>query len=72
MTVLTVFCFVFVCPYPGGRGEGVLNKFIYWGEGGGPPGGPTHYPFRDHFSRKRYPFQIPSIHKWYAFCIPRF
>ena len=33
MTVLTVFCFVFVCPYPGGRGEGVLNKFIYWGGG---------------------------------------
>ena len=31
MTVLTVFCFVCVCPYPGGRGEGVLNKFIYGG-----------------------------------------
>ena len=34
MTVLTVFCFVCVCPYPGGRGEGVLNKFIYGGGGG--------------------------------------
>ena len=37
MTVLTVFCFVFVCPYPGGRGEGVLNKFIYGGGGGVDP-----------------------------------
>ena len=39
MTVLTVFCFVFVCPYPGGQ---VLNKFIY---GEAPPRGSTPYPF---------------------------
>ena len=50
MTVLTVFCFVCVCPYPGGRGEGVLNKFIYrGGGGGGPPRGPTPNPFIDQF-----------------------
>ena len=71
MTVLTVFCFVFVCPYPGGRGEGVLNKFIYWGGG-------VHLEVQPLtlletiFHEKGTPFQIPSIHKWYAFCIPRF
>ena len=42
--------------YPGG--EGVLNKFLYWE---GPPQGPTPYPFIYHFSRKKYPFRIPSI-----------
>ena len=41
-----------------GRGGGVLNKFLY---GEAPPEGPTPYPFK----RKRYPFKIPSIDKWY-------
>ena len=45
MTVLTVFCFVCVCPYPGGRGEGVLNKFIYGGGGGGATWGANPLPF---------------------------
>ena len=52
---------------PGGRGAGVLNKCLY---GEAPPRGPTPYPFIYHFSRKRYPFRIPSIDKWYPFHIP--
>ena len=43
--------------------------------GGG--GGTQKMVFNDHFSRKRYPFRIPSIDKWYPFhisclelCIP--
>ena len=43
-----------------------------------PPENPTPYPFIYHFSRKRYPFHIPSISdKWcpshipcLEFCIP--
>ena len=40
--------------------------------GEAPPQGPIHYPFINHFSRKRHPFRIPrpSIDKWYAFHIP--
>ena len=40
-------------------------------------GGTQKMVFNDHFSRKRYPFRIPSIDKWYPFhisclelCIP--
>ena len=36
-----------------------------------PPENPTPYPFIYHFSRKRYPFHIPSISdKWCPFHIP--
>ena len=38
------------------------------------PGGsarcPTRHPCIFYFSRKRYPFCIPSIEKWYPFHIP--
>ena len=37
---------------------------------GGSARGPTPYPFTYHFSRKRCPFRIPSIDKWYPFHIP--
>ena len=47
--------------------RGVLRNFWY---GEAPPWGPTPYPFIYHFSRKRYPFRIPSIDKWYPFHIP--
>ena len=51
---------------PGGCG--VLNKFLY---GVAPSQSPTPFPFIYHFSRKRYPFRIPSsIDKWYPFHIP--
>ena len=36
--------------------------------GGG--GGATPYPFMYHLSRKRSPFRIPFIDKWYSFHIP--
>ena len=45
------------------RPQGVLNKCFY---GEAPPRGPTTYPFMYHFSRKRYPFDIPSL----ELCIP--
>ena len=45
----------------------VLNKCLY---GEAPARGPTPYPFIYHFSRKMYPFRIPSIDKWYPFHIP--
>ena len=49
-------------------GWGVLNKFLY---GVAPSQSPTLFPFIYHFSRKRYPFRIPSsIAKWYPFHIP--
>ena len=32
----------------------------------------TLYPFIYHFSRKRYPFRIPSINKWQPFHIQNF
>ena len=49
-------------------GWGVLNKFLY---GVAPSQSPTLFPFIYHFSRKRYPFRIPSsIDKWYPFHIP--
>ena len=49
-------------------GWGVLNKFLY---GVAPSRSPTPFPFIYHFSRKRYPFRIPSsIDKWYPFHIP--
>ena len=48
-------------------GWGVLNKFLY---GVAPSQSPTLFPFIYHFSRKRYPFRIPSsIDKWYPFHI---
>ena len=51
-----------------GRGEGVLSKLLY---GEVRPRGPAPYPFIYHdFSRKRYPFRIPSTDKWYPFHIP--
>ena len=50
------------------RGEGVHNKFFY---GEAPPGGQAPYPFIYHFSRKRHPFRVPPINKWYPFHIPR-
>ena len=31
MTVLTVFCFVFVCPYPGGMGGGGTQQIYIQG-----------------------------------------
>ena len=44
---------------------------------GGSARGLTRHPFIYHFSRKRYPFGIPSTEKWYTFhilllelCIP--
>ena len=48
---------------------GALNKCLY---GETPPRGPTTYHFLYHFffSRKRYPFRIPSIEKWCPFHIP--
>ena len=49
-------------------GDSVLNKCLY---GEAPPQGPTTYPLTYHFSRKRYPFRIPSSDKWYSFHIPR-
>ena len=53
---------------PGGWGGGVLNKFFY---GVAPSQSPTPFPFMYHFSRKSYPFRIPSsIDKWYPFHIP--
>ena len=55
MTVLTVFFFY---PYPGGGG---YSTNFYTGRLH-----PEVQPlalFRYHFSRKRYPFHIPSIHK---------
>ena len=48
-------------------GGGALKKFLYVEA---LPQGPTPYPFMHHFSRKRYPFRIPSIEKWYSFHIP--
>ena len=51
---------------PGGGGS-VLNKCLYREA---PALYPTTYPFIYHFSRKRYPFRIPSIDKWYSFLIP--
>ena len=49
-------------------GWGVLNKFLY---GEAPSQSPTPFPFKYHFSRKSYPFRIPSsIDKWYPFHIP--
>ena len=49
-------------------GWGVLNKFLY---GVAPSQSPTPFLFIYHFSRKRYPFRIPSsIDKWYPFHIP--
>ena len=53
-----------VASRPGERG---LNKCLY---GETPTRGPTPYPFIYHFSRKRYPFRIRSIDKWYPFHIP--
>ena len=35
--------------------------------GDAPPRSPTPYPFLYHFSRKRYPFSIPSTDTWYPF-----
>ena len=49
------------------KSRGVLNKFLY---GEAQHRGPTPYPFIYHFSRKRCPFRIPSIDKWYPFHIP--
>ena len=47
--------------------EGPSKNFLYVEA---LPQGPTPYPFMHHFSRKRYPFPIPSIDKWYPFHIP--
>ena len=54
--------------------RGCSTKFLY---GEAPPRGPTPYPLIYHFSRKRYPFRIPSIDKRCPFhisclelCIP--
>ena len=41
-------------------GGGVLNPFSH---GEAPPRGPTTYPLTE---KKRYPFRIPSIDKWYS------
>ena len=51
--------------HPGG-GK-VLNKYLY---GEASLRGPNPYPFIRHFSRKRYPFCIPSIENWLPFHIP--
>ena len=61
--------------YTNSTPRGTLNKCLY---GETPPRGPTTYHFLYHFfSRKRYPFRIPSIEKWCPFhkpclevCIP--
>ena len=46
---------------------GVTQQILIRG-GSAPRSNP--YPFINHFSRKRYPFRIPSIDKWYSFHIP--
>ena len=48
---------------PGGGGGGTQQLFTVRG-GHAPRSNPS--PFH-HFSRKRYPFRIPSIEKWYPF-----
>ena len=49
-------------------GEGVvLNKFYTWTL---PPLALTPCPFIYHFSRKRFPFHLPCIDKWYPFLLP--
>ena len=58
MTVLTVF--FFFCPYPGGGGGYQTNFYT----GRLHPEVQPLAPFRYHFSRKRYPFHIPSIDKF--------
>ena len=45
----------------GGRGSVVLNECLYKGALFRVR---TPYPFMYHFSRKKYPFRIPSIDKW--------
>ena len=50
-----------------GKSRGVLDKCLYREA---PPRGPTPYPVYTIFSRKRYPFCIPSIDQWYSFHIP--
>ena len=50
-----------------GGGVRVLNKCLYREA---PPRSPTPHTFIYHFSRKRYPFRIPSIDKWSPFHIP--
>ena len=46
---------------------GLLKKLLYVEAS---PRSLTLYTFIYHFSRKRYPFRIPSIDKWYPFHIP--
>ena len=59
----------------GGGGGGALLNICLYGEAS--HRGPTPYPFLYHFSRKRFPFRMPSIDKWHPFhitslelCIP--
>ena len=53
---------------PGGGGWGYSTNFH---TGKAPSQSPTPFPFKYHFSRKSYPFRIPSsIDKWYPFHIP--
>ena len=59
-----------------GIGSHALGRLSF-GAGGGVGGGAegtqqrsSAPPFIYHFSRKRYPFRIPSTDKWYSFHIP--
>ena len=45
----------------GGGGSVVLNECLYKGALSRVR---TPYPLKYHFSRKKYPFRIPSIDKW--------
>jgi len=46
------------------EGGGQPNKVLYREA---PPRGPTPYPVLYCFLKKRYPFRLPSIDKWYPF-----
>ena len=76
--VLSSFLSNFEYPYTGrggGGGGGRYSTFVYTGRLRTEV--PTPHPFIYHFSRKRYPFRMPSIDKWHPFhitslelCIP--
>ena len=60
-----------------GKRNWLALAWASWFQGGGGGGGgegtqqrSSAPPFIYHFSRKRYPFRIPTIDKWYSFHIP--
>ena len=66
---LTLVSLCFGYRTPEGVGGGVLNNCLYINREA-PPRGPIPYPSIYNLSRKRYPFGIHSIDKWYPFHIP--